>query len=300
MNSSGRIENDTWTILKILNWTTDYFKRHAIESPRIDAEILLSHTLGCQRIDLYVRHDQPLNDEELARFKRLIRRRAAFEPVAYITGVKEFWSLSFEVTPDVLIPRPDTERLVEAAIEYLATDNSAQSARVLELGIGSGAITISVAHELGAGRYWAMDRSLPAIRVARNNAVRNEVANRIHFLVGDWFSPLSTESALFDLIVANPPYIPSSDINHLAEDIKRFEPLSALDGGPDGLEDISAILERSHRHMLPGGVVLMEIGYDQKKAVQQYARQIDAYSSIQFLKDYGGNDRVAVVTKKGK
>lgn len=299
MNSSGQIENNTWTILKILNWTTDYFKRQTIESPRIDAEILLSHTLGCQRIDLYVRHDQPLNGEELVRFKRLIQRRAAFEPVAYITGVKEFWSLSFQVTPAVLIPRPDTERLVEAAIEHLAAGDRAQSARVLELGIGSGAITISVAHELGAGRYWATDRSKQAIRVAHKNAVRNEVADRIHFLVGDWFSPLSAEYALFDLIVANPPYIPSADIGNLADDIKQFEPLSALDGGADGLDDIKVILKQSYRHLLPGGVVMMEIGYHQKEDVQHYARQIDSYSSIQFLKDYGGNDRVAVVTKTG-
>jgi release factor glutamine methyltransferase len=298
MNSSGPNDTGSWTVLKTLNWTTDYFQRKAIESPRIDAEILLAHTLGCDRINLYVRHDQPLNGDELAGYKRLITRRAAFEPVAYITGVKEFWSLPFQVTPDVLIPRPDTERLVEAAIDHLAASGSAQSARILELGVGSGAITIAVAHEFRQGRYWATDRSPRAVSVARGNARRNGVEASIHFMVGDWFMPLSPEHGKFDLIMVNPPYIPSADIEKLSNDIKEFEPFSALDGGQDGLDDIKKIIEQSYRYLRPGGVVMVEIGHDQKAAVQLHARQHGVYSSIEFLKDYGGHHRVAVLGEK--
>ncbi len=297
MNSSGRIETDSWTILKTLDWTTDYFKRHAIDSPRIDAEILLAHVLGCERIDLYVRYDQPLNSDELADLKCLIKRRSTFEPVAYITGVKEFWSLLLQVTPAVLIPRPDTERLVEAAIEYLSGRDGMPSVKILELGVGSGAISVSIANELRAGIYWATDRSWPAICVARNNARRNGVDQYIHFLIGDWFSPLSAKRGQFDMIVSNPPYIPRADIDNLADDIRRFEPLAALDGGADGMDDIKAILDCSHRHLRQDGVVMLEIGYDQKVAVQNHVRHLGIYSSIRFLKDYSGHDRVAVIQK---
>lgn len=298
MSNNHRVDNDSWTILKTLSWTTDYFKRRTVENPRIDAEVLLAHTLGCDRIDLYVRHDQPLNSDELAEFKRLIKRRAGLEPVAYITGVKEFWSLPLQVTPAVLIPRPDTEILVEAAIDYLAALDDKQAARVLELGVGSGAITIAIAHEMGAGRYWATDLSWPAVCVARNNAIRNGVAEIIHFWLGDWFSPLSPVVGRFDLIVANPPYVPSADIERLTHDIKDFEPIAALDGGKDGMDHIRGILAQAHRHLRPGGAVMLEIGFDQRAAADQAARQCDGYSSIRFLKDYSGHDRVMIARKR--
>lgn len=298
MSSSHTTDTDSWTILKTLSWTTDYFKRHTIENPRIDAEILLAHILDCERIDLYVRHDQPLNPDELAEFKRLIKRRANFEPVAYITGVKEFWSLSFQVNPAVLIPRPDTERLVEAAVDHISAMEDKQSVRILELGVGSGAITIAIAHEIGAGHYWATDLSWPAVGIAKNNAVRNGVADQIHFWVGNWFTPLSPQDGGFDLIVANPPYIPSGEIEHLPHDVKGFEPITALNGGTDGLDDVKVILAESHRYLRPGGAVLIEIGFDQRTGVEQVARHLDAYSSIQFLKDYSGHDRVTVAYTK--
>ena len=297
MSSSGRNETDAWTILKTLNWTTDYFKRRAIDTPRMDAEILLAHVLGCERIDLYVRYDQPLNDGELADLKSLIKRRATFEPIAYITGVKEFWSLLFQVSPAVLIPRPDTERLVEAAIEYLSDLVGMPTVKILELGVGSGAISVAIANELRAGRFLATDRSWPAIRVARNNARRNGVDHYIHFLVGDWLSPLSIERGQFDMIVSNPPYVAKADIDSLSDDIRRFEPLTALDGGADGMDNIKAILAHSHRHLRTDGVVMLEIGYDQKAALQHLVRQLGNYSSIRFLKDYSGHDRVAVIQK---
>ena len=297
MPNDNPIETEPWTILKTLHWTVDFFKRHHLDTARIDAELLLAKALGCERIDLYIRHDQPLDDNELSIFKGLIRRRAAHEPIAYITGIKEFWSLPFEVTPDVLIPRPDTECLVETAVSVLTDGGFGDSAGVLELGVGSGAISVALAHDYKTGRFFASDRSLQAICLAKKNASRNLGDHRIRFFVGDWVDALSPDRALFDMIVSNPPYVPTADIATLAEDIRRFEPVAALDGGPDGLGAIRRILETAHLHLRPGGVLLLEMGSDQRAAVQKCIDRLGHYSSVAFNKDYGGHDRVVLARK---
>lgn len=287
-----------WTVLKTLQWTSDYFKRNDLESPRIDAEMLLARTLDCRRIDLYLRYDQPLNPHELARFKELIKRRLNHEPVAYIVGTKEFWSLPFAVSQSVLIPRPDTECLVEIALKHLPEPTAPQP-RVLELGIGSGAVIISLAHERPDCRFWASDRSCPALELACDNARKNDVGHLIRFWAGDWLAPVAP-NAYFDMILSNPPYIPSRAIEQLAPEIRCFEPVAALDGGPDGLREIGLIIAEAHYRLKPGGFLLLEIGFDQRPGIEALVKDRTDYCAPQFHKDYGGHDRVVLLRKRGQ
>lgn len=281
-----------WTILKLLNWTVSYFVDHEIEQARATAEILLAHALGLNRIDLYLRYDQPLHQDELARFKTYIKRRVHAEPVAYITGEKEFWSLPFSVTPDVLIPRPDTECLVEATLKLLPETGNGAPRRVLELGTGSGAIAVALASERRSAIIFASDRSGPAIRMAQKNARRLGWANKIQFFCSDWFLSIRS-GVLFDLIVSNPPYIRRDEISRLQPEIFRFEPHGALDGGPQGLDALEAIVCRSKAYLVPKGYLLLEIGYDQKTSLVDIARNAGGYEPVLFFKDYSGLDRVA-------
>ncbi len=299
MPTDDRASGSPWTVLKALQWTAEYFNRHHIESSRIDAEILLAHALHCQRLDLYLRHDQPLNENERVKFRGLIQRRIRREPVAYIVGAKEFWSLRFRVTPAVLIPRPDTECLVENAIKNIPQGNAGQECDVLELGVGSGAVIVALAHERPGARCWASDTSWAAIQVARDNARLNGVAGNIRFFAGRWLDPLRSRSQRFDLVISNPPYIPSGDIGQLPPEIRLFEPTGALDGGEDGLTHLGAIMAEAHGYLKPNGLLLLEIGFDQRDRVQALARQSGAYRPIIFHKDHGGHDRVVMLRKKG-
>ncbi|MCX5881344.1 MAG: peptide chain release factor N(5)-glutamine methyltransferase, partial [Deltaproteobacteria bacterium] len=203
-----------WTILSLIKWATGYFTSHGIDSPRATAEILLATLLNLKRIDLYLRYDQPLLNSELSEFKSLIKRRVNREPVAYIIGKKEFWSLDLEVNPNVLIPRPDTETLVEEALRCLGPVDSPPNSdrRVLELGTGSGAIVLALASERSAYHYVATDISLKAIDIARRNARHHQLASAVQFVAGNWLDLFSPNKPVFDMIVSNPPYIPSDDI----------------------------------------------------------------------------------------
>lgn len=289
-----------WTILNLLKWATGYFTSHGIDSPRATAEILLAFLLNLKRIDLYLRFDQPLLKSELSEFKSLIKRRASREPVAYITGKKEFWSLDLEVNPDVLIPRPDTETLVETALSCLrpADAPTDPAGLVLELGTGSGAIVLALASERPAYRYIATDISLKAIDVARSNAKRHQLGSAIQFVAGNWLDPFSTDQPVFDMILSNPPYIPSEDIAGLQPEVCRFEPLLALDGRSDGLHAIREIVFSAHPLLKPRGVLLFEMGFDQKEAVTQLIRHCGRYHPYQFIKDDAGHDRVVVMYKR--
>jgi release factor glutamine methyltransferase len=298
MSTIDRPAGLPWTILNTLQWTAAYFRDHQIENPRAAAEILLSHSLRCRRIDLYLRHDQPLHGDELARFRTLIKRRAAHEPVAYIVGLKEFWSLDFSVDPSVLIPRPETECLIESALGFLPGRSNTDRRRILELGTGSGAIVIALAHERPDNRYVATERSIEAVRLARKNARRHIGESRVEFAVGHWFDLLSREKACFDLILSNPPYIPGGQINTLAPEIYAHEPRMALDGGPDGLRDIRELIGGAHHYLRPGGMLILEIGYDQGAAVTDAGRRRGVYGCIEIKQDYGGRDRVAVFQKQ--
>jgi release factor glutamine methyltransferase len=298
MQNQATAKNSKWTILKLLEWTTSYFKSREVESPRTSAEILLAHALHLNRIDLYLRYDQPLCNNELERYKALIKRRARREPVAYIMGAKEFWSMELAVTPDVLIPRPETESLVETALGVLAGDLLMAPRRILDLGTGCGAIALALASRQPQHLFFASDLSKAATRIAKQNAKRHGLDDRIHFFVGDWMEPLLEKSQLFDLIISNPPYVPSGGIPELQPEIYKYEPLSALDGEEDGLGCLRKIIGAAHRLLKPRGSLVLEIGHDQKAAVQRVIERCGKYDTVVFSKDYSGMDRVARMRKK--
>lgn len=285
--------DETWTIIKTLQWTTDYFQSHEIDQPRTDAEVLLAHALHLKRIELYTNYDKPLRDQELKAFKSLIQRRILREPVAYIIGKKEFWSLDLTVTPDVLIPRPETECLVEAALDFIpkGTDRN-----ILDLGTGSGAIILALAHERPGHRFYAVDRSEAALTVARKNAQRHGLEKAITFLRGNWFEGVQNLKKQFDIIVSNPPYIPTRQIEELSPEVARYEPRYALDGGSDGLDAVRFIIRTAPDYMVPTGKVFLEIGYDQRSAVAALTKDLGCYKDFECRKDYGNNDRVVQIT----
>ncbi len=295
MRNQGNNKTPEWTILKLLRWTTEYFQKHHIESPRTCAEMLLAHTLSCQRLDLYLHYDKPLDTSELARFKGFIRRRLAREPVAYIEGRKGFWKQVLEVSQEVLIPRPETERLVETALSVTPEDPSPDTDgapwRILELGVGSGAITLALMEERPNHFYWASDASLKALELARRNIDAHHPFADIQLVAGDWLEPFAPEPN-FDLIISNPPYIPTEQIQALQPEIYQYEPRIALDGGADGLNAIRSIIQKAHRCLKPCGEVMLEIGHDQKEAVHTMANDRGEYHQIEFIKDDNGHYRV--------
>ena len=280
---------DTWTVLSILEWTADYFRGQGIESSRLDAELLLADVLKLDRVGLYLHYDRPLNNDELAAYRGLVKRRAAREPVAYILGETEFWSLPIAVSPAVLIPRGDTEILVEEAVQYID-----KPCRVLDVGIGSGAIAIAIAHEKSDAEVSGIDISPEAIAVATANARRNGVDGRTRFSVGN-LEQLS--GGPYDLIVSNPPYIPHADIETLMADVRDFEPAGALDGGTDGLDAYRAITRQAPGQLVSGGRLLVEIGIDQAEQVRQLFTDAD-FIDIQTRNDYAGIPRVVSGMKK--
>ncbi|MDY6951623.1 MAG: peptide chain release factor N(5)-glutamine methyltransferase [Thermodesulfobacteriota bacterium] len=291
---------ETWTILKLLKWTTDYFKSHQIEHPRAASEILLAHALGMARVDLYIQYDRPLEPQELEVFKGFIQRRLKREPVAYIVGEKGFWSLDLTVTPDVLIPRPETETLVEAALSLLPPEGPSRPLRILDLGTGSGAVAIALATERAGHRYYAIDSSYKAVAVAQHNAQRHGVEGDISFFQGHWFEALQEDRGRgFDLIVSNPPYVSQQDYETLPSEISQYEPPQALDGGADGLDAIRLIIEKAPGHMASGGWLLLEMGYDQAASIERLMAASGAYRDVSVIKDYSGLDRVVRARGEG-
>ena len=253
---------------------------------RIDAEILLSYVLDKPRSWLIAHADDALSPDYAAAYAVLLEQREAGEPVAYITGRRGFWSLDLEVTPATLIPRPETELLVELALERLPTD---QPSRVLDLGTGSGAIALAIARERPAAQVTATDASGEALVVAQRNARRHHIGN-ISFILGDWFAPLGDER--FDVIVSNPPYIESSD-PHLQQGDLRFEPMSALASGIDGFDDIRRIVRDAGLHLLPGGWLLFEHGWRQGDAARALLHDA-GFVELSTARDLEQRDRVSV------
>ncbi len=313
-----------------------------IESARLDAEVLLCHVLGIEKAELYVHLDAAIGGEREAQYRKLLSRRAQREPIAYITGRKEFWSLEFLVTPDALIPRPETELLVELALERatglpiefgvkggwwllrsnpphpslspvvggedkregakesgtVVCFNGKSPVRILELGTGSGAIAVSLATQLPRAEICAVDISAPAIDVARLNARRHGVEERIEFLCGDLFEPAADNRNNFDLIVSNPPYVRRGDLASLAPEVREWEPITALDGGSDGRDFYRRIIPEVHDFLSDEGHVLLEIGDDMAEAVTQLFASAGRYQSVSVRRDYAGKDRVITATLK--
>jgi len=282
-----------WTILEVLKWTSRYFQGKGISNPRTDAEVLLAHALGVERIDLYLRYDQPLTADERAVYREFVRRRASGEPVQYITGHREFWSLDFEVTPDVLIPRPETEVLVEIAIKYL---KERRFRRVVDIGTGAGVIAVALAHEIDGISVLATDISSSAINVARRNAVKHGVADRIRFIVMNLFESLLPD-VKFDVIVSNPPYVSSEEYRKLDREIKNFEPSIALLGGADGLDVVRRLIVQGISHLTTGGFLFIEIGYGQAEAVRDFVSGLGQEVSINIFDDYAHIPRVVCIEK---
>lgn len=256
--------SDRWTIRRVLEWSAKDLAQRGADSPRLDAELLIAEALGIDRVGLYLDLDRPLATSELDRVRPLLERRRAREPVAYILGRREFWGRRFDVSPAVLVPRPDTETLVERALELLPREADVQA---LDLGTGSGILAVTLAAERPRARIDAVDLSGEALSVARANAERHGVADRVSFHLGDLFAPLP-EGRRFDLIVSNPPYIPEREVAELPPEISRFEPKLALAAGDDGLDVLRRIAADAFSWLAPGGIILVEIGMGQADAVQ--------------------------------
>ena len=290
--------DEAWTILKLLDWTTDYFKKHNVSEPRSSAEVLLAHVLSQDRLFLYLNHDRPMEPQELSAYRACIKRRLAGEPNQYITEAQEFWSLPLRVSPDTLIPRPETEVLVEAGLEFVRHKLASETTySILELGTGSGAIAIALAKELVRARIVAADLSMPALQLARENAELNRVEKQIHFVQCDMFAGVPGASGKFDMVVSNPPYVSEAEFNQLPREIRDYEPRLALDGGPDGMVATRQLIARAPEVLHPGGGLLLEIGAGQADRVVALVTESQQYKSFRILKDYSGMDRVLVAVK---
>jgi release factor glutamine methyltransferase len=288
-----------WTILTVLQWAQKYLQSKGISEPRPSAEVLLAHCLNCNRLELYLHHDQPLADHELSCYKNLLKRRLAHEPTQYITGHQEFWSLDFLVNPAVLIPRPETELLVEAVLEHQRRfHRGGPIRRILDVGTGSGILAVVLAKELPQAWVVALDRSWPALQVARENARRQEVEQQITWVFGDLVGALAP-TAHFDVIVSNPPYVPTGEWQQLPHDIKDYEPRLALDGGPDGLDGIRNLVAEVPALLHPGGVLALEVGQGQAEGVKQLLDTNGAYTSAEINLDYQRIGRVVLARRLG-
>ncbi len=279
---------DEWTVRRILDWTTAHFKQHGSDTPRLDAEILLAHARSCRRIELYTRFDEPLTDAERAVMRDLAKRRAKSEPVAYLVGHREFFSLDFRVTPDVLIPRPDTETLV---VELIDAARSLASSRILDIGTGSGCIAVAAAVNLPAAQVTATDLSEAALAIARENAQTHAVADRIRFLHGDLFAPLPANEQ-FEVIASNPPYIADRERETLQNDVRRYEPHTALFAGPSGTEILFRLVDGAASRLTPGGTLLLEVSPEQADAVRSRVEVNGNYEAARVVKDAAGLLRV--------
>ena len=286
---------DNWTVLRLINWTKDYFARTGLDEPRLAVEVLLGHVMGCRRVALYTQFDQTPNDEQLSAFRQLVRRAAGGEPVAYLTGWKEFYSLAMKVTPDVLIPRPETELLVDAVLDY-ARSRCDRALRLWDVCTGSGCVAVAAAKQCPTLSVLATDISAQAVAVARENAERHGLGDRIRVEQADLLTwpqtPRPRRQNRFDIITANPPYVTDAEMEQLPEPVKR-EPAPALRAGPTGLEFIDPLVRQAQSHLKPNGLLAVEIGFGQAERVYDLLNETGLYEDIRFGKDAAGIERIA-------
>lgn len=286
-----------WTLQKILNSIVDHLKKGGVDSPRLSAELLLSYVLGMKRIELYARADTPISKQQIQHLDELTKRAGQHEPIAYLTGKTEFYSLALNVTRDCMIPRPETELLVEQAIEFLRTRSGAQF--VCDLCTGSGCIAVALVKNLPDVRILATDISAVALRVAAQNIEGYQVGDRIELLCGDLFDPVVSKLAVdkLDLIVCNPPYVSAAEYEALPKTVRDYEPRLALFAGSDGLDICRRIITEAGDFLKPEGSLMLEIGYAQGPAVKELLQQAGAFSEIKIEKDLRHNDRLAIARR---
>ena len=278
----------SWTIQKLLQWTESYFKKHDIKSPRVDAEVLISHVLKKKRIDLYVQFESLVSDQDLAQLKLFIQRRVQHEPIQYIVGNQEFWSLPIQVGPGVLIARGEKECLVEKAT-FFFKEKKETPFNILDVGTGSGALSLALAKEFPLARIVAIDLSEKALQIARQNRDTLGFSERITFRQSDLFENIDEK---FDLVISNPPYISEKMWEGLAPEIKLFEPKEALLGGEDGTDIHQRILKELPTILSPGGYLIMEISPEQVSPLNDYLTKQGFFRNIAISKDYSGYERV--------
>ncbi len=274
---------ETWTTLRLLGWTQDFFARKGVDAPRLTAELLLAKALSCDRVRLYLDFDRPLGEPELAAFRDLVRRRADGEPTAYLVGAREFWGRRFRVDPRVLVPRPETELVLEAALTALPEGGGA-----LDLCTGSGVLGVTLALERRA-RVVATDASEDALAVARENAAALGAA--VDLRAGDLWEAVRPDER-FDVVVSNPPYVPSAELDGLAREVRR-EPRAALDGGPDGLALLRRIVSGATRHLCPGGTLVLEMHESHLDALPRLCREA-GLAAAEARADLAGLPRLVV------
>jgi release factor glutamine methyltransferase len=265
-----------------------------IDNARLDAEVLLATALATTRDKLIVGTQLPVSSEQVTCFESLLLRRLRREPIAYITGRQEFWSLEFRVTHDVLIPRPETERLIEVTLSLVTKWPIDRPLRLVDLGTGSGMIAVCLANEVPSAQIWATDVSGKALAVARANARFHGVGDRISFKAGNMFAALAAETGLFDFIISNPPYVRRDEIATLEPEISRWEPRRALDGGADGLDFYRCIAAQAWKFVSPQGAVVMEIGAPMGSEVLAIFNEAGFYRDVTTVQDYAGRDRVMI------
>ncbi|MCD6116709.1 peptide chain release factor N(5)-glutamine methyltransferase [bacterium] len=286
-------KNSTWRVIDVIKSSTDYLEEHKIENPRLNAEWLLCKILGESRINLYVRFDQPLTKKERGKYKEFIYRRVQREPLQYITEQSEFMSLSFRVNKNVLIPRPETEIMVE----FIIKQYKGKKVRIFDIGGGSGAISVSLAHYLKDSKVLCADISEEALRIAEENAVKNSVNDRIDFKCIDIMTEdiKSCAGGLFDVVVSNPPYVSKEEWKKLAPEIVNHEPKNALVAEENGLAFYPAIVRQAKSILKKGGLIAVEVGYGQSDDVAQIFRS-SGLKNLQILNDYNGIQRVVTGT----
>jgi len=294
------MSHKSWIVRNLLHVTAEYLEKKGIDSPRLTAEILLAHKLNVDRVTLYLNFDQPLTENELSGYRILIKKRLQREPLQYITGIQEFWSLEFAVTPQVLIPRPETELLVEQTIERLkafpAVEN--HTPRILDLGTGCGAIAISLAKEVQQTKIWATDISAGALKLARLNAEKHGVTDRIRFIQGSLWEPLMDQGETFDIILSNPPYIASEEFKGLSPEVRDYEPRLALDGREGGMHFIEKIISEAPAFMNPGAWIMVEMAPGQTEKALGLIGEIKDYGEKTRIKDYSHLYRVVMAQRK--
>ncbi|MCA9545597.1 MAG: peptide chain release factor N(5)-glutamine methyltransferase [Myxococcales bacterium] len=285
--------DETWTLRRVLTWTTGFFEGKGLPQPRLDAELIIGDALGMARLDLYLQIDKPLLPEELAAIRARVKRRAAHEPVAYIVGSRGFWSLDLQVDARVLVPRPETELLVERALARL---EGVDAPTVVDVGTGSGCVALALAEARPDATVIAVDLSPDALAVAEANRAAVGVSN-LELRHGDVLAPVPERG--LDLVVSNPPYIPTGDLAGLMPDVRRYEPRMALDGGPDGLVIIRRLIAQAAERLRPGGGLLIEIGYDQGEALRGLLTGDPHWTAVAIHPDLAGQDRVAEAEAAG-